>query len=146
VERAFPRSLRQTSGVGFFLDLKLHDIPNTVAGGIRAVASLEATYITLHAAGGTAMMRAAAAEAAEQAARVGGRRARLLGVTVLTSLDDSDLAAAGVGGSAADQVLRLAALAQAGGLDGVICSPQEVAALRAACGPDFVLMVPGIRP
>src|SRR5689334_8583785 len=96
VERAFPRSLRQSSRVGFFLDLKLHDIPNTVAGAIRAVASLEATYITLHAAGGTAMMRAAAAEAADQAARLGGRRARLLGVTVLTSLDDSDLAAAGV--------------------------------------------------
>src|SRR4029079_12655447 len=101
IEGAFPRQLRQSSRGGFFLDLKLHDIPNTVAGAIRAVAPLEATYITIHAAGGTAMMRAAMAEAADQAARLGGGRARLLGVTVLTSLDDSDLAAAGVNRTAA---------------------------------------------
>jgi orotidine-5'-phosphate decarboxylase len=132
--------------VGFFLDLKLHDIPNTVAGGIRAVVELEPTYITLHVQGGRAMLQAAVAEAAGQAARLGVTRPKLLGVTVLTSLDRSDLEATGVPADPSDQVLRLAALAQQSGLDGVICSPLEIAALRAACGPDFVLMVPGIRP
>jgi orotidine-5'-phosphate decarboxylase len=145
VRYAFPVPVRAT-GVGFFLDLKLHDIPNTVAGGIRAVVELEPTYITLHAQGGRAMMQAAVAEAAEQATRLGVRRPRLLGVTVLTSLDRSDLEATGVPSDPSDQVLRLADLARGSGLDGVICSPHEIAALRRLCGPDFVLMVPGIRP
>ena len=146
VQRAFPDSLRENRRLGFFLDLKLHDIPNTVAGGIRAVAGLEPTFITLHAAGGAAMLRAAVEETGAQASKTGKRRPRLLGVTVLTSLDADDLAATGVGGTPTDQVLRLAALARDCGLDGVICSPQEIAALRTECGPDFVLMVPGIRP
>jgi orotidine-5'-phosphate decarboxylase len=145
VRYAFPTPVRAT-GVGFFLDLKLHDIPNTVAGGIRAVSELEPTYITLHVQGGREMLRAAVAEAADQAARLGVARPRLLGVTVLTSLDRSDLEATGVPADPSDQVLRLAALARESGLDGVICSPLEIAALRAAYGPDFVLMVPGIRP
>lgn len=128
-----------------FLDLKLHDIPNTVAGAVRAIAALKPEFLTIHAAGGPAMMRAAVAEAAEAAAK-GGHRIKLLGVTVLTSLDDGDLEAVGQQGPAAAQVRRLALLARTCGLDGVICSPFEVAALRAELGPDFQLVVPGIRP
>jgi orotidine-5'-phosphate decarboxylase len=122
-----------------FLDLKLHDIPNTVAGAVKSSLALDPLLLTLHCAGGPAMMRAAAE------AR-GNARTRLLGVTVLTSLDDSDLAATGQNGPAAAQVKRLALLAQASGLDGVVCSPQEVAMLRATCRKDFLLVVPGIRP
>jgi orotidine-5'-phosphate decarboxylase len=122
-----------------FLDLKLHDIPNTVAGAVKSSLALDPLLLTLHCAGGPAMMRAAAE------AR-GSARTKLLGVTVLTSLDDSDLAATGQNGPAAAQVKRLALLAQASGLDGVVCSPQEVAMLRATCRKDFLLVVPGIRP
>jgi orotidine-5'-phosphate decarboxylase len=126
-----------------FLDLKLHDIPNTVAGAVRAVTPLAPAFLTLHCAGGAAMLRAArdAAAAAGSAPRT-----RLLGVTVLTSLDEDDLAATGQKSPVADQVLRLAVLAQASGLDGVVCSPQEVGMLRRECGPGFLLVVPGIRP
>src|SRR5262245_532568 len=145
VRYAFPDPVRAT-GVGFFLDLKLHDIPNTVAGGIRAVIDLAPTFITIHASGGRDMLKAAVDEAGTQAAKLNMPRPRLLGVTVLTSLDRSDLEATGVNADPSDQVVRLAGLARASGLDGVICSPLEVAALRKQCGPDFVLMVPGIRP
>jgi orotidine-5'-phosphate decarboxylase len=145
VRYAFPMPVRAT-GVGFFLDLKLHDIPNTAAGGIRAVIDLVPTFITIHASGGMAMMRATVEEAGAQALKHGVERPKLLGVTVLTSLDRTDLEATGVDADPSDQVLRLAALARESGLDGVICSPFEVEALRRACGPDFVLMVPGIRP
>ena len=125
-----------------FLDLKLHDIPNTVAASVRSVLPLQPGFLTLHAGGGPAMMRAAA----EAAAMTDLRRPKLLGVTVLTSLDEDDLIAVGQTVPVLDQVRRLAALAQSSGLDGVVCSPAEVAALRSDCGPDFVLMVPGIRP
>jgi orotidine-5'-phosphate decarboxylase len=145
VRYAFPDPVRAT-GVGFFLDLKLHDIPNTVAGGIRAVIDLAPTFITIHASGGRDMLKAAVDEAGMQAAKLSVPRPRLLGVTVLTSLDRSDLEATGVDADPSDQVVRLAGLARASGLDGVICSPLEVAALRKQCGSDFVLMVPGIRP
>jgi orotidine-5'-phosphate decarboxylase len=145
VRYAFPAPVRAT-GVGFFLDLKLHDIPNTAAGGIRAVAELAPTFITTHASGGRDMLKAVVEEAGTQAAKHGVARAKLLGVTVLTSLDRTDLEATGVNADPSDQVLRLAALARESGLDGVICSPLEIAALRKQCGPDFVLMVPGIRP
>lgn len=145
IRYAFPAPVRAT-GVGFFLDLKLHDIPNTVAGGIRAVADLAPTYITIHSSGGRDMLKAAVDEAGNQAAKLGVPRAKLLGVTVLTSLDKSDLVATGVDAEPSDQVLRLAALAREAGLDGCICSPHEIAALRKQCGRDFVLMVPGIRP
>jgi orotidine-5'-phosphate decarboxylase len=130
-------------GLPLFLDLKLHDIPNTVAGAVRAVAPLGPRYLTVHAAGGPAMLRAAA----EAAAKSGGDRVRLLGVTILTSLDSVDLARVGFAEHAmAEHVASLAALARDCGLDGVICSPHETAALRRAMGPDFVLMVPGVRP
>jgi orotidine-5'-phosphate decarboxylase len=145
VRYAFPAPVRAT-GVGFFLDLKLHDIPNTAAGGIRAVAELAPTFITIHASGGREMMKAVVAEAGAQAAKLNLPRPKLLGVTVLTSLDRSDLAATGVDADPSDQVVRLAGLARESGLDGVICSPFEIAALRKECGPEFVLMVPGIRP
>jgi orotidine-5'-phosphate decarboxylase len=144
VRHAFPAPVRATTG--FFLDLKLHDIPNTVAGAIRAVVELEPTFITLHTAGGPAMMKVAAETAAAEAKRLGVARPRLLGVTVLTSLDKSDLAATGVAAEPGAQAVRLAALARDNGLDGVVCSPHEIEALRKACGKDFVLMVPGIRP
>lgn len=145
IRYAFPAPVRAT-GVGFFLDLKLHDIPNTVAGGIRAVADLAPTYITIHASGGRDMMKAAVDEAGARAAKLGIARAKLLGVTVLTSLDRADLEATGVNADPSDQVVRLALLAREAGLDGCICSPHEIAALRRECGRDFVLMVPGIRP
>lgn len=132
-------------GAPLFLDLKLHDIPNTVAGAVRAIAGLQPEFLTIHAAGGAAMLRAAVAEAGE-AAGWSGHRIKLLGVTVLTSLDDGDLDAIGQRGPAGDQVRRLALLARTCGLDGVICSPFEVAALRAEMGPEFQLVVPGIRP
>jgi orotidine-5'-phosphate decarboxylase len=125
-----------------FLDAKLHDIPNTLYGAVSSLLPLKPAYITMYASGGPAMMRAAA----DAAAKAGPDRPKLLGVTVLTSLDTNDLAATGQDTNVAEQVLRLARLAQSSGLDGVACSPVEIAMLRKACGPDFVLMVPGIRP
>ncbi|MDJ0895009.1 MAG: orotidine-5'-phosphate decarboxylase [Alphaproteobacteria bacterium] len=121
-----------------FLDLKLHDIPNTVAAAVRSVSPLAPAFVTIHAGGGEAMMRAAA--------EAKGPGTRLLGVTVLTSLSDRDLAAVGQHGPASEQARRLAELAISAGLDGVVCSPHEVAMLRSALGTDPVLMVPGIRP
>lgn len=121
-----------------FLDLKYHDIPNTVAGAVRAASALGVDYLNVHAAGGLEMMRAAKDACAP--------RTKLLAVTVLTSLDDDNLRSVGQATPAADQVKRLALLTQEAGLDGVVCSAHEINVLRAACGPDFALMVPGIRP
>lgn len=142
-----PAAVRAVAGdTPLFLDLKLHDIPNTVAGAVRAVAPLAPTYVTLHASGGAEMIRRAREAAEEAAERTGTERPRLLAVTVLTSLDDADLEAVGQRGPTADQVRRLAMAARAAGADGAICSPLEVAALRADAGPDFHLVVPGVRP
>lgn len=135
------RAVAET-GLPIFLDLKLHDIPNTVAGGIRAVLPLKPAIVNVHAAGGAAMMRAAA-DAAREA---GDTRPFIIAVTMLTSLDASDLADTGVTGSPSDHVRRLAALAASAGLDGVVCSAHEIEALRRDLGPDFKLVVPGIRP
>ena len=129
-----------------FLDLKFHDIPNTVAAAVRAAVPLQPFMLNVHAAGGTAMMRAAIEAAGDEAAKRRVTRPLLLAVTVLTSLDAADLSAVGQIASPLDQVKRLAALAQGCGLDGVVCSAAEVAALRALCGPAFRLVVPGIRP
>lgn len=138
-----PAGVREVAGTRpLFLDLKLHDIPNTVAGGVRAAAQVGPRFLTLHAAGGRAML-----EAARDAAREAGpSRPLLLAITVLTSLDDADLDAVGQRGPAGDQAARLAAVAQAAGVDGVVCSAHEIARLRKQCGPDFKLVVPGIRP
>ena len=125
-----------------FLDLKLHDIPNTVAGAVRALLPLEPAILTIHAAGGGAMMRAAA-EAAREA---GAHRPKIVGVTILTSLDGGDLARMGWETEISDAVRRLAGEASENGLDGVVCSPHEAARLRTDQGPDFLLVVPGIRP
>ena len=127
-------------GLPVFLDLKFHDIPATVAGAVRAALALKPFIINVHASGGAEMMRAAV-EAAD-----GPDRPLVVAVTVLTSLADEDLAATGVAGDAAAQVLRLAQLAKRSGLDGVVCSAREAEALRAALGDDFKLVVPGIRP
>jgi orotidine-5'-phosphate decarboxylase len=138
-----PQGVAKVTDVGLpiFLDLKLHDIPNTVAGGVRALASLGVAIVNVHAAGGTAMM-----EAAAEAAQAGANRPKVVGVTVLTSLDASDLAATGVADNALDQVVRLAKLAKAAGLDGVVCAAHEIETLRRELGREFMLIVPGIRP
>ena len=133
-------------GAPIFLDLKFHDIPNTVAGALRGVAGLECFLLTVHAAGGYDMMKAAAQQARENAAHSGKSRPKIVGVTVLTSMDAQDLSDIGVANALEAQVLRLAALAQKAGLDGVVCSPHEIHAIRKACGKDFTLVVPGIRP
>jgi orotidine-5'-phosphate decarboxylase len=129
------------TGVPLFLDLKLHDIPNTVAGAVRAVTRLPVDLLTLHASGGRAML-----EAAVRARDAAGRRLRLLGVTVLTSLDARDLEELGIARTPADQVLALAEIALEAGVDGLVCSPREVAALRRRFGSSPLLVVPGIRP
>lgn len=131
-------------GLPVFLDLKFHDIPATVAGAVRAALALKPFIINVHASGGAAMMRAAV-EAADGPA-LAFNKPLVVAVTVLTSLADEDLAATGVAGDAAAQVLRLAQLAKRSGLDGVVCSAREAEALRAALGDDFKLVVPGIRP
>lgn len=127
-------------GFGVFLDMKFHDIPNTVASACKAASRLGVWMMNIHASGGRAMMQAAREALAGVAARP-----KLIGVTVLTSLGDSDLADIGMVGNAGDAALRLARLAQASGLDGVVCSAQEARALRAACGAGFDLVTPGIR-
>jgi orotidine-5'-phosphate decarboxylase len=124
-------------GLPVFLDVKLHDIPNTVAKAVQALAPLEPVILTVHAGGGRAMLEAAKA-AAPAATKV-------IGVTVLTSLDEADLAAAGVQGAPAEQVERLAALARDSGIDGIVCSGAEVAQARAAW-PNGFFVVPGVRP
>jgi len=132
--------------VPIFLDLKFHDIPNTVAGAIKATAGIDAFMMTVHTAGGSAMLRAAAGAADELAIATGKERPQIVGVTVLTSLDQQDMQSMGVGDTLNDQVKRLAELAQVSGLDGVVCSPHEIELLRRQCGEDFTLVVPGIRP
>ncbi len=127
-------------GFSVFLDLKLHDIPNTVASAVRSLAPLEADLLTVHASGGRAMLTAAA-----EAARTLQQPPRLLAVTVLTSMDANSLEETGVTAAPAQQVLRLARLASACGIDGMVCSAQEAATLHNAL-PDALLVTPGIRP
>lgn len=140
-----PEGVREVtaSGLDLFLDLKFHDIPNTVASAVRAAAgSMSPRLLTVHASGGSAMIRAAADAGGE----FGARKPGIVAVTVLTSLDESDLAETGVEGRVEDQVRRLADLAHRNGADGVVCSPREIEMLRREHGQDFLLVVPGIRP
>lgn len=130
----------KNDGYSVFLDLKLHDIPNTVAGAVRSAASSGADMLTIHAAGGPAML-AAAAEAASKLSHP----PKLLAVSVLTSMDADQLHAIGVGSSPAEQVQRLAELASHAGIDGLVASPEEIAQLRSAF-PGLTLVIPGIRP
>jgi orotidine-5'-phosphate decarboxylase len=137
-----PAGLAAAGTAPVFLDLKLHDIPNTVAGAVRSLAPLGVKMVTIHAAGGAAMIEAAR-EAADEA---GASRPMILAVTVLTSLDSAALHSIGVAGGATQQVLRLARLALGAGADGLVCSAHELPQLRDAFGAAPVLVVPGIRP
>ncbi|MDX1512927.1 MAG: orotidine-5'-phosphate decarboxylase [Gammaproteobacteria bacterium] len=141
--RSGPPAVEALSKLGFgvFLDLKFHDIPKTVAGACRAAAELGVWMINVHATGGREMM-------AEARDAIEGREPRplLTGVTVLTSLDKSDVAEIGYAASPEESVLRLARLAENAGLDGIVCSPQELGPLRGAVGDDFLRITPGIRP
>jgi orotidine-5'-phosphate decarboxylase len=128
-------------GYSVFLDLKFHDIPNTVAGAVRSASSIGASLLTVHAAGGPAMLSAAA-----EAAAASKNPPRLLAVTVLTSMDGSQLTAVGVPQSPAEQVLLLARMAKASGIPGLVCSAEEVKTLRQKLGPGAYLVTPGIRP
>jgi orotidine-5'-phosphate decarboxylase len=125
------------TGLPIFLDLKLHDIPNTVAGAMQAINVLEPAIVTIHAGGGRAMM--------EDAKAAAGEHTKVVGVTMLTSLDERDLERTGISGSAHDQVMRLADLAQASGLDGIVCSGHEVGAVHRQWKNGF-FVVPGLRP
>lgn len=124
-------------GLPIFLDLKLHDIPNTVAGAMQAIHVLEPAIVTVHASGGRAMM--------EDAKAAAGENCKVVGVTLLTSLDEDDMAATGIGGTAHGQVIRLAELSRDAGLDGIVCSGHEVAAVHSMWKSGF-LVVPGLRP
>jgi len=142
-----PALVRRLSdeGARVFLDLKFHDIPNTVAQAVAAAVTTGAWMINVHASGGVPMMQAAAKAATETAARLGRAKPLVIAVTVLTSMDQDTLRAGGVERPLFDQVVALARMAQQAGLDGVVASPQETAAIRAACGRDFAIVTPGIR-
>ncbi|MFR4827202.1 MAG: orotidine-5'-phosphate decarboxylase [Veillonella nakazawae] len=129
-----------------FLDLKLHDIPNTVAHGVSSLTRLGANLITMHGQGGPVMMKAAVQAARETAEQLGVERTKLLAITVLTSFDDEAWTATGGQLPISDQVIRLAKLAKECGMDGVVCSALEAKMIREACGDDFLIVTPGIRP
>jgi orotidine-5'-phosphate decarboxylase len=133
------------SGSRVFLDLKYHDIPNTVEQAVEAAVATGAWMINVHASGGTAMMQAAARAARETSAKLGRAAPLMIGVTVLTSMDQDALRAVGVERPVIDQVIALARLTQQAGLQGVVASAQETSAIRRACGPDFQIVTPGIR-
>ena len=128
-----------------FLDLKFHDIPHTVAGAVAAATRLGVWMMTIHTAGGAAMMRAAVEAAGNEASRRSAERPLIVGVTLLTSLTEANLGESGFSGSMAQAVERLARLARAAGLDGVVASPQEIALIRQSCGASFTIVTPGIR-
>jgi orotidine-5'-phosphate decarboxylase len=137
--------LRQL-GPQIFLDLKFHDIPNTVAGAVSAAVGLPGVrLLDVHTLGGLEMMRAAA-KARDESALPKPQRPKLLGVTILTSMDNRSLRTVGISGPASGRAVKLARLARQAGLDGVVASPHEVRAIRRACGKDFLIVVPGVRP
>jgi orotidine-5'-phosphate decarboxylase len=135
-----------TSGLGIFLDLKFHDIPNTVKGAVSSAMGLPGIrLLDVHATGGLEMMRAAV-QARDEAAAGAESIPKLLAITILTSMDNTALRGVGITGPASKRVVQLARLARKAGMDGVVASPQEVRAIRRACGKDFLIVVPGIRP
>lgn len=138
-----PAGIREIASLGLplFVDVKFHDIPNTVAGASRELVKLGAKLFNVHVSGGEAMMRAGV-----ESARAVDPDVKVIGVTVLTSLEDKDLDAVGQRPPSQEQVVRLAKLAKHSGLDGVVCSPREIAPVRAALGPDFLIVTPGVRP
>ena len=133
-------------GKEVFLDLKLHDIPNTVAEGLCSLMDEKVSLLNVHASGGYMMMKTAAKRLKEEATRRGISAPRIIAVTVLTSLGEAEWREMGQTEPIAEKVVRLAKLAQRAGLDGVVASPQEAAAIRCACGNDFIIVTPGIRP
>ncbi len=142
-----PRILDELTASRVFLDLKFHDIPNTVAGAVTVAASAGVAIVDVHASGGRAMMEAASAAARKSAANMAGMAGpRVFGVTVLTHLADDDLREVGIVSSSEDQVVRLARLAAAAGLDGVVASPLEIRAVREATEGQLDVLVPGVRP
>jgi len=145
---AGPEAVRQVAqrGPGVFLDLKFHDIPNTVAGAVLASAAMPGVQlVNVHALGGVAMMRAAA-QAVSASVAMGADRTRLLAVTILTSMDHKATREVGIAGVPKLRAVKLAKLAKEAGVDGVVASVQEAKAIRKACGPDFLIVTPGVRP
>jgi len=145
---AGPEAVRQVAqlGAGIFLDLKFHDIPNTVAGAVLASAAMPGVQlVNVHALGGSAMLRAAA-QAISAGVPMGADRPRLLAVTILTSMDQRAVREVGIGGPPAARVVKLAKLAQKAGVDGVVASVRETKAIRKACGREFLIVTPGVRP
>ena len=136
----------KTLGAPIFLDLKFHDIPNTVAEAVRSATRLGVQILTIHTSGGRTMMQGAAMAAKDEAAKLGIKAPMIFGVTVLTSMDEADLKDIGVSRPVDEQVVSLAKLAKESGLDGVVCSPLEIELIKKECGRDFKLIVPGIRP
>ena len=136
----------QEQGKNVFLDLKLHDIPNTVAHGVSYLTRLGANHLTIHGQGGAIMMQRAAEAASQTAKELGIERPKLLAITVLTSFDEENWSKTGGQLPISDQVIRLAKLAKESGMDGVVCSPLEAKMIRQACGPDFLIVTPGVRP
>jgi orotidine-5'-phosphate decarboxylase len=145
---AGPEAVRQIAelGSGVFLDLKFHDIPNTVAGAVLASAAMPGVQlVNVHSLGGTAMLRAAA-QAVSAGVPMGADRTRLLAVTILTSMDKKAMREVGIGGAPKSRAVKLAQLAQQAGVDGVVASVQEAKEIRKACGPEFLIVTPGVRP
>ncbi|MGB8493840.1 MAG: orotidine-5'-phosphate decarboxylase [Candidatus Acidiferrum sp.] len=145
---AGPEAVRQVAqlGTGIFLDLKFHDIPNTVAGAVLASAAMPGVQlVNVHALGGSAMLRAAA-QAISAGVPIGADRPRLLAVTILTSMDQKAVREVGIGGPPSTRVVKLAKLAQKAGVDGVVASVRETKAIRKACGREFLIVTPGVRP
>lgn len=136
----------RAQGFRVFADVKLHDIPHTVGAASRVVARTGAQLFNVHCAGGRAMCAAAVEESADEAAKLGLDKPTVVGVTILTSLAAEDVSAVGYGGSPAEAALRLARVGRGAGLNGVVCSVQEAAGIKAACGPGFLTVCPGIRP
>ncbi len=142
-----PEGIRRIKNIGIpiFLDLKFHDIPNTVAEAVRSAVSIGVDMLTIHTSGGCAMMKAAVEAAKDEAAKLNQTKPLMLGVTVLTSLDSEDLKSININKDTASQVTSLALLAKECGLSGVVCSPLEIQAIREVCGSSIKLVVPGIR-